>query len=46
VIKRILLTAIFFVVALPVTSHADLIIGANISKSLSADLDLENDWDL
>ncbi|GLR63386.1 hypothetical protein [Marinospirillum insulare] len=44
-IKRVLLTAIFFVVALPVTSHADLIIGANISKSLSADLDLENDWD-
>lgn len=43
VIKRVLLTAIFFVVALPVTSHADIIIGANVSKSLSADLDFEKD---
>lgn len=40
-IKRLLLTAVFFIAALPITSNAELIIGANISKSLSADLDLE-----
>lgn len=42
-IKRILLTAVFFIAILPITSHAELIIGANISKSLNADLNLEED---
>lgn len=40
-IKRLLLTTVFFIAALPITSHAELIIGANISKNLSADLNFE-----
>jgi len=40
-IKKALLTAVFFIAALPLASHAQLIIGAGINTSLNSDLDFK-----